>query len=86
MAEVEKCMRQFSDAKIFGNRICILSARLRLAKSYAEAGFNGQAQRHLEIVAQENIFWRAQAAKVQISMSTGDTDKLKKIVASVFGN
>lgn len=78
-------MRKFAEAKILGNRFHFLSARIRLAQSYAEAGFHEQAKRHLEIVAKENVYWRAQAAKVQIFIPGEDTVELSKIITSVFG-
>ena len=72
MAEVAAAVDRLAEARLRGDRLIILDARLNLAQCYLNEGYQLQAQKHLEIVSRENAYWRCEASKLmKNTISTG---------------
>ena len=57
-------MRKLAEARIHENRFDLIESRLELAAGYVKGGFREAAAKHLEIVANENAYWKAEVEKL----------------------
>ena len=65
LSEMTKsAVEELAEAKIGGHRILILQATLNLVKQYIEEGKQSQVMNHIEILLNENVYWKNEVEKL----------------------